>query len=323
MLGRCNISKALVLSGGGARGCFQAGAVAALASWGYSFDVICGVSTGALSAVMLAESKDLKAQSAKLLSLYQGITGNSSVYTNRFLGTPGLLVQSSIYDPSPIFHELAMQVDPKAVALNGVLFRCGVTNLDQGIYATVTEKTDRLLDYVRASASMPCFFPNVVINKDHWCDGGVVHQTPLDEGFKALADLRKASPSSGEAAMANADEMVVVLCDPVPVGGIALSSYGTGLKILPRVVDIMTWNKYTADLANACLANNAALAGQHRKTASGRVQQYVKLSVIAPDTALPGDTLSFKPADLDAGIALGKSAQVHDQAWLATRLGLA
>src|SRR5262249_2264376 len=144
------------------------------------------------------------------------------------------------------------------------------------------EKTARLLDYIRASASMPVFFPNVVIDGDHWCDGGVVHVTPLDEAFKALAALRPpvtytaTMASSGTVSVTTAvpppvDEMYILLCDPVPVGGPAKSSYGTALKIIPRVVDIMTWNKYASDLANACLANRDALASQPRKTASGRV----------------------------------------------------
>jgi predicted acylesterase/phospholipase RssA len=321
------MSRALVLSGGGAHGAFQAGACQMLAAAGLSFDVIAGVSTGALSAAILAQGNNaagFKAQSDRLLALYRQITSNADVYRDRVLGNDtlseaGIVFESSMFDPTPIFKKLVDTVNPAVLAASGVLFRCGVTNLDQGTYVTVTEKTARLLDYIRASASMPCFFPNEVIDGDHWCDGGVVHQTPLDEAFKALAQLRPPAATMASVPPApSPDEMYIILCDPVPVGGPAKSSYGNALKIIPRVVDVMTWNKYAADLANACLANRDG-----RKLASGRSAAYVKLSIIAPAAALPGDTLTFRPDYIEVGIAAGKAAPIHDQAWLEQQLGIA
>jgi predicted acylesterase/phospholipase RssA len=50
--------RALVLSGGGAKGCFEVGAVKYLWSQGWRPDIICGVSVGAVNAVKLAENAD-------------------------------------------------------------------------------------------------------------------------------------------------------------------------------------------------------------------------------------------------------------------------
>ncbi|EDM78022.1 hypothetical protein PPSIR1_23434 [Plesiocystis pacifica SIR-1] len=53
--GKPRALKALVLSGGGAKGAFEAGAVAELWKTGYRPDIICGVSVGAVNAIKLAE----------------------------------------------------------------------------------------------------------------------------------------------------------------------------------------------------------------------------------------------------------------------------
>ena len=57
------MTRALALSGGGAKGAFQVGALRALAARGISFDLFTGVSVGALNAALAARGKldDLEA----------------------------------------------------------------------------------------------------------------------------------------------------------------------------------------------------------------------------------------------------------------------
>ena len=45
----------LALEGGGAKGAYEIGAYRALTELGYHFDVICGVSIGAINAALLAQ----------------------------------------------------------------------------------------------------------------------------------------------------------------------------------------------------------------------------------------------------------------------------
>ncbi|MGH7716974.1 MAG: patatin-like phospholipase family protein, partial [Vulcanimicrobiaceae bacterium] len=47
--------KALVLSGGGARGAYEAGVIDGLVSKGEHFDILCGTSIGALNAAFVAQ----------------------------------------------------------------------------------------------------------------------------------------------------------------------------------------------------------------------------------------------------------------------------
>ena len=49
------MSKALVLSGGGARGAFEAGVIAGLRQRGERFDIICGTSIGAINGALCAQ----------------------------------------------------------------------------------------------------------------------------------------------------------------------------------------------------------------------------------------------------------------------------
>ena len=51
----------LALEGGGAKGAYEIGAYRALTELGYHFDVICGVSIGAINAALLAQGDCEKA----------------------------------------------------------------------------------------------------------------------------------------------------------------------------------------------------------------------------------------------------------------------
>ena len=82
--------RALVMSGGGSKGAFQLGAAEYLVNErGLDFQVIAGVSTGSLNAVLLAQGtglEGLKSSIAELRSLWLGIRSDRDVFTSRFLG---------------------------------------------------------------------------------------------------------------------------------------------------------------------------------------------------------------------------------------------
>lgn len=62
-------STAVVLSGGGAKGAFQAGALEVLHDEGYKFDIISGVSVGTLNGAMLATG-----QLSTLIKVWENLT---------------------------------------------------------------------------------------------------------------------------------------------------------------------------------------------------------------------------------------------------------
>lgn len=83
--------KALVLSGGGAKGAFEAGAVRALWNSGYRPDIIVGVSAGAINAVKLAEGTPRAADELVDLWIRNGETPNAIFHRNHYLKLMGTL----------------------------------------------------------------------------------------------------------------------------------------------------------------------------------------------------------------------------------------
>lgn len=73
----------LVLSGGGAKGAYQAGVVKALAEFGVEVDVVSGASIGSLNGGVISASRDIRVASEALLDIWKTI-GNIKVLEPNF-----------------------------------------------------------------------------------------------------------------------------------------------------------------------------------------------------------------------------------------------
>src|SRR5689334_22003390 len=104
---------ALVLGGGGAKGAFQCGAEKyAREVKGYKWDVIAGVSVGALNGAMLSMGKY-----ERLYEIWNTIS-NDRVYTGGL--TPGSIARvalgaKSFYDNTPLWDLIQQEIDPSLV----------------------------------------------------------------------------------------------------------------------------------------------------------------------------------------------------------------
>ena len=100
--------RALVLSGGGSKGSYQVGALLhLLGDLKLQYDILCGVSVGAINAAYLAMFKHGEEQES-INSLYRmWLTINSSsIYKRHFpFGRWHALWKNSFYDSSPL-HDL-------------------------------------------------------------------------------------------------------------------------------------------------------------------------------------------------------------------------
>src|ERR1043166_4876622 len=115
--------RALVLSGGGAKGSWQVGACEhVIAQRGHWFDVISGVSVGAINGAVLARGHDpgsLRAHFDRLRAWWHGVRGNHNVYRPRPHGALGFVLgkANSLYDSTPLREEvIGRDVDPQQVA---------------------------------------------------------------------------------------------------------------------------------------------------------------------------------------------------------------
>ena len=183
-----NTARALVLSGGGAKGAFEVGALWHLIKHRKcDFQDISGVSVGALNGAILAQApRAIDPQESlanmcnaveKLRSFWLELRGNEDVYTTRFLGTLGFILFSrkSMYDSSPLIYRLTQTVDPSEIADKGRSFRVGIVSMRDGVYYEVqptgetaskechANRNEKFLTAILASASMPVFFPTPFI----------------------------------------------------------------------------------------------------------------------------------------------------------------
>lgn len=191
---------ALVLSGGGAWGSWQVGACEHLVlERGLWFDVITGVSVGAINGATLAHGHDrdgLKTHFRRLRDWWFNVRGNHAVYLRRPFAALGMAFGrwNSLYDVTPLRDEvLGREIDPAQVAASPVQLRVGYVDLRTRRYRTAANDHPRLREALLASATIPLLFPPTRLThetgEDFGVDGGLHHAAPLDDAMEALAEL--------------------------------------------------------------------------------------------------------------------------------------
>src|SRR6266536_1134910 len=176
-------NRALVLSGGGSRGAFEVGVADYLINdLGLDFQVIAGVSTGSLNAVMLAQGRGpdgLRAQLAALKDPWFGVKSSDDVYTTRFFGKVlAFVLKDSIYSSKPVRQKIWQQVAPERLRGSGRELRIGAVGLESGAYHAIDQRNPEVREWALASASMPLFFPPVRIGDEAAVYGGMRSGTP-------------------------------------------------------------------------------------------------------------------------------------------------
>ncbi len=312
------MGRALVLSGGGVRGAFQAGAVHRLAESGTGgWQVVCGVSAGALNALLI--SQDLLDE---MLRLWQeqarrGLTAFRSRLDAAALAVhavaPGILTYADVQAMDGLFdnRELAEILDPFTAGLErrleelGRQLRVGVVCLQTGEYVAADPvrdvRAEEITDLVMASTAIPLAFDPVELHllrdglacsgrRCQFVDGGTRNVTPL-------ADAIHAAASSG----IELEGIDVVLCSPLDPAGAAHEFHGL-LEIGLRSEDILLNEIYRNDVelfrrANLLAAIRARLAAETGSGAAlaGDVIQAMERHGIPIDSYRPLDLRILRP----------------------------
>ena len=275
--------RALVLSGGGVKGAYQLGA---LKKWlledKRDYDVLCGVSVGALNVSVLAQAKLGSIDEAyKKLEALWGTINDDKVYKKHFFGMLSALWSTSVYSSKPLVDLICSTLDVKAVAASGRQVRVGCTSWTTGEYRLAEGTDPDFAKWVAASASFPVFLEPVEVGGQLWTDGGVRNVTPLATAIEL-----------------GADEIDVIMCTNPdvpnpwdPAGQHAIPGF------LERTVDLMSDEIIRADLKVCGLKNDIA----------ERDEKYRKIvvRVLQPSKKLVSDSLSFDPAVIQGLIATG------------------
>src|SRR5712691_1157639 len=187
---------ALVLSGGGAKGAYEAGVAAAFAERGLPIRLVAGSSAGALNAAMIAAGR-----AGGLEAMWRGIT-REQIYTLRapvilsgFLpGWLTLLVlneTSSLFDPAPLRQLITSALDFDAIRASPVRLLVTATDL-AGREKRVFDNSTVTVDALMAASAVPGLFPPVEVNGALLVDGGLTGRAPVLEALEADASLGRA-----------------------------------------------------------------------------------------------------------------------------------
>jgi NTE family protein len=269
---------ALILSGGGALGAFQVGAERyAREVKGYRWDLIAGVSIGAMNGAMLAMGKY-----QRLWEVWSSEMSNRLVYGRLGKLPIGLIRFRSLYRHRPRFRAVAREL--RQGTFQARLW-VGAVSLVTGDYETFEASKDthpgpHIIEAVVASGAMPVMWPPVDVGPAHpsMTDGGIRNTSPVGDVLKE-----------------NPDELVIINCLPRKAGRARQPRTVVGIGI--RSLDILLNEIFLEDLkefevidALVKEADDHGVALHHPR--DGRQLRRVPFTVIEPKESL-GDPSDF------------------------------
>lgn len=266
------MKRALVLSGGGCKGAYEVGAIEHLCGeLGIEYDIICGVSVGALNGSFLAQFPTGEANKASesLSALWDEIQGNKTIYKNWFGWWLAALWRPSVYNSEPLQKLVRSKLNVDAIHKSGKILRVGATSLVTGKYRTFSESYSDIASAVLASSAFPAMLTPVNLEGELWTDGGVRDITPL-----------------GAAIQLGAESVDIIICSPKEVSQ-SFPKSPKVLQMIERSLDIMSNEVNENDLTKADLINRLVEANVEPK------KKYVTIRVIRPNSELINDSLNF------------------------------
>jgi NTE family protein len=187
---------ALVLSGGGAKGAYEAGVAAELLARGAPIRLVAGSSAGALNAAMIADGR-----AERLAAVWQSIT-REQVYLLRpsivFGGLlPGWLTlltlnrAGSLFDAAPLRALIAETIDfarVRASPIEVVVVTADLARRDTRLFDNATLTADALL----AASAVPGAFAPVEVDGVLLSDGGLTGRAPVLDALARGAPVARA-----------------------------------------------------------------------------------------------------------------------------------
>lgn len=201
----------LVMQGGGALGAFQAGVYQAMHEAGMEPDWVVGTSIGAINGAIIAGNKP-ENRVDRLREFWQIVTSSkaSSVPWSAFglghlihnlgavsSGIPGFftpnlralygsnlplgIADASFYSTAPLRDTLDGLVNFGLIAQGTTRLTLGAVNVASGRMRYFDSRDETVnIDHVMASGALPPAFPAVEIDGEHYWDGGIYSNTPIE-----------------------------------------------------------------------------------------------------------------------------------------------
>jgi NTE family protein len=202
----------LVLQGGGALGAYQGGVYEAMAEAGIAPEWVAGISIGAINAAIIAGNAP-EARVARLREFWELVSSGPTLplipltaeglpWVNDFnaawaasFGVPGLFSPRvppavlsppgspdavSVYDSAPLRRTLERLVDFDRINAKQTRLSVGAVNVRTGNFAYFDNCRHKIgPEHIMASGALPVALPPIEIDGEHYWDGGLVSNTPL------------------------------------------------------------------------------------------------------------------------------------------------
>jgi len=272
------MTRALVLSGGGAKGAYQVGVLKhLLGNLCTKYDALCGISVGAINAGYLAMFKHGEEKhSAKLLEKIWRNLKTRDIYVSwvdaakplSYLGYIKALWKQSAYNSKPLAKLIADKFDADRIINSGKDLHVGAVSINTGEYRIFDQACGCMIDAILASSSFPVAFCPIEIDGQMWTDGGVRETTPL-----------KCAISLG------ADDIDVIITSPKRSSFKEFTNPSL-IQLAPRFVEIMSEKIIATDLDRALDINKLIKCG-----ADVHNKRYINIRIFRPDDELAESSL--------------------------------
>lgn len=209
----CNV---LALSGGASRGAFEAGIVANLLNNSKRYDVITGVSAGAINGAYISSIPDEEYSNIDQLilnmkSLWSNLKSSDVYHYELFLN------KESVFDTKPLRNTLHSIFDSRQLHKPFIFSSVSLIDGEQVIFTG-----DNIVDELMSSTAIPFAFPPYRYNNNLFVDGGLMGNVLIHEGFQ----------------LCDADNIVIdiIVCATDPV---AIPFPTNIIQMIPQLIDII------------------------------------------------------------------------------------
>lgn len=267
--------RALVLSGGGAKGAFQIGALQHLIiNLERKYQIYCGVSVGAINSSYLSMYRESRSTIGIWNLKEKWLKLSTSKIYKRWcpFGKLHALWKPSVYNSAPLMDFIRSGLDTDKIKESGNKLRIGAASLTTGEYKIFDETYHDIAGAVLASASFPVMLSPVKLDGQLCTDGGIRDITPLKSAIDA-----------------GADSVDVIVTSPNTVVQ-KFSKDPNAIDLGLRCLDVMTDEIIDNDIKIAQLINELVSCGKSDK-------KLIEINIIRPSIHL-GDSLDFEQENI-------------------------
>jgi NTE family protein len=297
--------RALVLSGGSVKGCFQAGAIAEVLTLGFAPDAVYGTSVGSLNGSFLVERAGRAAVAGKspdwpeigrqLENFWLSRIDSFSKIGRRhgLLKLVWLIARGrfdGFVDNSRLRRLVAEEIKLENLRRSPIAFSACAVNIAGGDLVYGRPDDANILDYIIASTGIPLTMPVTMIG----------HQPFLDGGLREVAPLKVAVEEG-------ATEIVCVVCQAEKIGCSTFDPKRI-MELVDRLMGIGTNEMVNNDLNVFGFINeNTPKDGKPEVEGPFVGKRHIPIAVIRPDKPLALSLEHFTHDDIVNALSAGRA----------------